>query len=628
MSSLAPSTRLVNRAASAIERRSSRRGFLRRSALVGSAVVAAPTDFVLRPGTAYAAICNCNGSSCQCGSQCCDGYTEFCCTINGTNGCPPGTLYGGWWKADGSGYCGTPAGPAPRYYLDCNAPCGDCGCGPSGVCSGSCSGTPCGCANGSCGNRKAGCTGFRYGQCNQDVACLGPIVCRVVTCALPWELDSSCSTTVRTDSNTRFHNAACLQLDPGDPVGSLESVELAPGGFRLVGWVLASAPNEVRLSAGTSLFADVVANKSAADVGRTEPSGAAVRWFDGVVKTPNGRTVVCASVVDGGRLRSIGCEQVVFAGHKPFGMLESVHGGPGLVRVVGWAIDPDVAGPVNLKISVDGTFVRKIKARRVRKDVAEEHPNFGTRHGFDVEIEATDGSQICVYAMNRKAGRGSTLLGCATATLRTGSPFGSLDFVQQVPGGVAVKGWAIDPDLDGPAQVDIRIDGVTVKSVQAGKRRRDIGRVYPGYGNLHGFSEVVPVPAGSHEICVRARDVGPGRTRTLGCETLNVTSSLPTGGIDNVTVLSGRLEVSGWALDQDTLGPIDVELVIDGNLAGQMTAGIARQDVESAFPAHGANHGYFFGVDVSPGAHTVCITALDNNNEGASSLGCRDVVVP
>ena len=28
-------------------------------------------------------------SSCECGSLCCDGYTEFCCTMTGSNTCPP-----------------------------------------------------------------------------------------------------------------------------------------------------------------------------------------------------------------------------------------------------------------------------------------------------------------------------------------------------------------------------------------------------------------------------------------------------------------------------------------------------------------------------------------------------------
>jgi len=201
------STQLVGSVSSFLAKHTDRRGFLRRSAIVGSALAAAPAAYALKPGSAYAAVCSCSGSSCACGSRCCDGYTEFCCTLNGRNSCPPGSIMAGWWKADGSGFCGP---NAPRYYMDCNAGCGACDCGSTGLCGGECSGTRCGCANGSCGNRKAGCTRFRYGQCNQDVRCVGPIICRVVSCAAPWTFDASCTRTVATDNNTRFHDAACL----------------------------------------------------------------------------------------------------------------------------------------------------------------------------------------------------------------------------------------------------------------------------------------------------------------------------------------------------------------------------------------------------------------------------------
>src|SRR5438132_123002 len=102
----AVSLRLMERVSRVVESRSSRRGFLVRSALTGTALVAAPTVYVLRPTTAYAAICSCSGSACDCGSLCCDGYTEFCCTLIGVNACPSGTALGGWWTAGGSSLCG------------------------------------------------------------------------------------------------------------------------------------------------------------------------------------------------------------------------------------------------------------------------------------------------------------------------------------------------------------------------------------------------------------------------------------------------------------------------------------------------------------------------------------------
>jgi hypothetical protein len=226
---MAAGTTFPERAVASLSRRIGRRVFLTRSAVVGSALVAAPGNLLLRPGTAYAALCGCSGSTCNCSSLCCDGYTEFCCTLTGVNMCPTGTVPGGWWKVDGSSFCGGKA----RYYIDCHRGCGTCGCGGNGICSGSCSGTSCGCAQGSCANRKAGCTHFRYGNCNNQRACIGPILCRVVSCTVPWMIDATCSSTaVRTDNNTRSHNRTCAQSSPIRPVfGNWDASTAAGIGF-------------------------------------------------------------------------------------------------------------------------------------------------------------------------------------------------------------------------------------------------------------------------------------------------------------------------------------------------------------------------------------------------------------
>ena len=87
---------LLERSTALLDRGETRRGFLTKTALVGTALAVAPVSYVLRPQTAYATICGCSGSSCNCTDLCCDGYTEFCCTINGSNSCPPGTIAAGW----------------------------------------------------------------------------------------------------------------------------------------------------------------------------------------------------------------------------------------------------------------------------------------------------------------------------------------------------------------------------------------------------------------------------------------------------------------------------------------------------------------------------------------------------
>jgi hypothetical protein len=200
------STWLVDKVAGALGRRTSRRGFLVRAAIVGSALAAEPVDYILHPGTAYGAVCTCGDPTCSCSSACCDGYTEFCCTLHGSNTCPPGTVAGGWWRADGSGYCGG----GPRYYIDCHGECASAATPDAGpVCADD--GLECGCAKGSCDHRVAGCVTFRYGQCHQELPRMGRIACRVVTCTPAYLLDNACTTDALYDEMTANHNAPCLQ---------------------------------------------------------------------------------------------------------------------------------------------------------------------------------------------------------------------------------------------------------------------------------------------------------------------------------------------------------------------------------------------------------------------------------
>ena len=196
---------LTERVSGLLDRTTSRRGFLARTAVVGSAVAVDPLEYILHPGTAYASVCRCGDPACGCDSPCCDGYTEFCCTMHGSNTCPSGTFAGGWWRADGSDFCGG----GPRYYIDCHGECPT-SSGAAGFCPTQ-DGLTCECANGDCNNRVAGCVQFRYGQCHQEIAQSGRIACRVVTCTPAYLLDNACTTTAMYDDYTANHNRPCLQ---------------------------------------------------------------------------------------------------------------------------------------------------------------------------------------------------------------------------------------------------------------------------------------------------------------------------------------------------------------------------------------------------------------------------------
>jgi hypothetical protein len=180
---------LVESSSRVLDRRLSRRSFVSKATMVGTAVAATGCAVVTQPGAPYTFVTDCGG-----GSLCRDGYTEFCCVINqGVNACPPNTIASGWWRADYSVFCG-----GTRYYIDCNNYDGA---------------GPCRCAAG-CGTRKVYCNHFRYGQCNQWIGGTGVIACRMVTCVPPYALDLGCTPSGAVDNATAGHNADCAAFTP------------------------------------------------------------------------------------------------------------------------------------------------------------------------------------------------------------------------------------------------------------------------------------------------------------------------------------------------------------------------------------------------------------------------------
>ncbi len=191
MRGLALADWLVNTTSRALGAHVSRRGFIAKTTMVGTAVAATGCAVVTQPGPPFQRITDCRGGLCR------DGYTEFCCVINqGVNACPPGSIASGWWRADYSVYC-----DGTRYYIDCNDFSGY---------------APCGCAAG-CDTRKVYCNHFRYGQCNQWVGGTGVIACRMVTCVPPYALDIGCGGSSAVDNATAGHNADCAAYTPPAP---------------------------------------------------------------------------------------------------------------------------------------------------------------------------------------------------------------------------------------------------------------------------------------------------------------------------------------------------------------------------------------------------------------------------
>ncbi len=225
---------LTRRAAEVLERRTTRRGVLARATMTAAALVVAPLRYVLRPGSAYAAVISCADAAAHPPAATAGQRSVVRSTMEITPPARAGVLSVlGWWQCDSSSYCpNIEHHPSTRYYIDCNEQC-DVG-GGCNSCTGNptarsdgiqpwcndtsgdygCIGCVSHCANNDCGNRSACKNWFRYGQCHNgatgsEVKCTGPVRCRLVSCTAPW-LNYTCNTTILRDNATCLHTASCL----------------------------------------------------------------------------------------------------------------------------------------------------------------------------------------------------------------------------------------------------------------------------------------------------------------------------------------------------------------------------------------------------------------------------------
>jgi hypothetical protein len=205
---------------------------------------------------------------------------------------------------------------------------------------------------------------------------------------------------------------------------------------------------------------------------------------------------------------------------------------------------------------------------------------------------------------------GQRLLQLATATVPAGSPFGYVEAVNPVPGGIHVIGWTIDPSSPTTSiNVSVYSDGTLVSTSAANGSRPDVAAHYPDAGPNHGFDFVARPPEGTHTICVDGVNVGPGALRSLSCRSMTLRYS-PITGVNTLATSPGHVVVNGWAFDPDSPTTVlTVNVTIDATVASSLTANVSRPDVANVYPSAGPTHGFSATVPMAQGTHNVCLVA-------------------
>ena len=344
---------------------------------------------------------------------------------------------------------------------------------------------------------------------------------------------------------------------------------------------------------------------------------------------------MCVYAIDssGGVNTELGCRDVLIQNRAPVGVVDSVRVNGTEVTVSGWAFDPDSAAAISVHLYVDGGWGTAVDAAASRPDVGAAY-GIGPAHGFTATFTTTPGNHtVCAYGIDT-AGGANPSLGCRLFTAAPSvqrPPLGVVDSITQNGSTMTMTGWAFDPNTSAPITVTAYVDGTAVGSRTANVRRTDVGIVY-GNGDLHGYAIAWAADPGRREVCLRARDSSDGTEVALTCRTVTVaavtgTNAAPIGVIDSAQAGNGRITVSGWALDPDTVASIGVHVYVDGGWGDATVADVERTDVAAAY-GKGANHGYTVSIPAARGLRQVCAYAIDASVGPNPAFQCVAVTVP
>ena len=413
------------------------------------------------------------------------------------------------------------------------------------------------------------------------------------------------------------------------PVGSLDSAtSTSPGVIIVRGWAVdpdTTASINVHVYVDGRPTASLAAVNPRTDVGRIYRRGDN-HGFSGSVNAANGTHDVCIYAIDsaGGSNPRIGCATVTVSNLVPTGAFDAVTSTEGRISVLGWALDPDTAAPIAVHVYVDGKMTQALIANASRPDIGRIFGK-GDNHGFNGTVNTVAGThQVCLYAIDATGGT-NPRLGCKSVSVLNLAPVGSLDLLTSGMESFAVSGWALDPDTADPITVHVYVDGTLTQALVATTSRPDVGRIY-GKGDNHGFSGTVTATSGKHEVCVFALDSWGGSNPKVGCSTVDVNGTA-FGALDSAAAGSGMITVRGWAIDPNTLDPIQVHVRTYGEAAQGLTANTPRPDVGRIY-RDGDNHGFSGTVKAVSGTNQLCVYAIDSWGGTNPLIKCQTVTVP
>lgn len=371
---------------------------------------------------------------------------------------------------------------------------------------------------------------------------------------------------------------------------------------------------------------------------------------------------------------AVAAPRVEAQGDRPFGLIGKLQGGnaaSGVVALDGWALDDD--GVESVDVTVDGVVVGRAVYGAASPDVAIVHPGFPgadeARFVFQLDttrflnglhvvgglVTADNGERGFLTPVTMELLNSSALLdpfGQIRRPLPQAELFGNCNLADPARRLTVVRGFALDAGLTqhdtGVGYVELLVDGVIHASSKTdcffdaatggwtdcyGLREFGLERIFPGvldapHGGYRFVLDVGGLIAGlgyregAHQISIRAGDVAD---QVAVLDTIPVTfrcdDDLDEDGFGDIDLpvgggfFGGVVMITGWALDPD--GVDEVQIWVDGTLAGTATHGFSRPEVAADHPGlpDSAAAGWTFVLDTRPladGPHQLQLVVVDD----------------
>lgn len=139
---------------------------------------------------------------------------------------------------------------------------------------------------------------------------------------------------------------------------------------------------------------------------------------------PPGSQTYCVYSIDGSGEATnplLGCRSIDIPSRAPFGHLDvATSGKAGIVRLAGWAVDPDVPRTdIPVALYRDGVGVSWYPTNVYRQDVISAFGLGGGKHGFELNLTGQPSGvhQYCLFAIADASYEGNPLFACTTVTV-------------------------------------------------------------------------------------------------------------------------------------------------------------------------------------------------------------------